>query len=1356
MAILNGDNWDNSLTGTTQADEINGLGGADTLLGQGGDDRVRGGDGDDIVRGGDGNDSLEGEAGDDFLAGGNGDDILNGGEGLDRASFSTGAYAGVTVNLTLIAAQNSGQGMDTLIGIEHVSGTRYDDVLTGNDLANWLWGGTDFSGVTGNDTISSGGGDDLVQVGTGNHLLDGGSGIDTISFHGNGTDITAAGVTVSLALQGMAQVTEQGSMTLRNFENVSGSDLADIISGDAGNNVLAGLSGADLLLGGEGDDLLLGDGLIAPLTSNSGTIGIREDVVDVYDNGWGDSDALFGGQGNDRLVGGFGDDLLQGDAGDDRLEGGGGIDTASFLLPAAAGGTLRIVEGTGNDAGLTLVQRVVDGQIETLFEISATVGALTVRGVNGAARQGTDTFSGIEKLRFASDGDVASQGGAIELDVASTMRLRADMPMSETAPHDYGSPRLAALPGGGFAMIWGTHNRHHVGYGYVDTGEVRGQLFSPSGAANGDPFVIATGPAVKNESLAIAAGASGFVAVWTQFNPDNTLDLAFRSYDLSGVPLGKARSISTSLAGVQDGGAITALEQGGYVISWHEAANADTVPSLRVQLLNADGTRRGEEIVAVESAGGMRFDATVTALTGGGFILVWSHGDKPESTIKAQFFDAAAQKSGSEWTIGDRPGHQFDPVVAVLESGDFVVAWEHQLLENDVLMAVGIVAQRYSAAGEKKGDEMQIVVSPGGEFVSDVVISEIAGGGFLIGWSRWTGQAELLETQRYDAQGNPVGGAAQLASSHYTGVDDVDLLATSGGVAVAWEAGLNLRLQLFDDRLPQLVVGDEANNRIEGSAAGETIRGLGGNDQLIGAAGADTLVGGLGVDTMTGGAGDDVYVVDQAGDIVDERGADLNDMVHSAISYTLGESLEHLTLGGTGAIHGTGNGAGNGLTGNGAANRLTGLGGNDMLDGGIGADTMIGGLGNDIYVVDNASDVVTELAGEGVDEVRTALARYTLGDTLEKLTFTGSADAKGVGNALANGIAGGSGNDLLLGLDGNDSLSGGAGNDRLEGGVGADAMAGGAGDDVYLLDDAGDTVSEVGGGGSDLVQTLVRHTLGAGVENLTLLGIEALKGAGNELANLITGNDGANGISGFGGDDRIFGGKGADSLIGGDGADILDGGLGDDTMTGGLGNDIYHVDSALDVVSETGGDGIDLVLSLKSHNLRAGVENLTLTDVGSVKGGGNELANVITGNVGNNKLAGQAGNDTLIGNGGDDTIIGGVGADLLTGGTGADQFVFANGDLAASAPGSDRITDFTRAHGDRIDLSQIDAKTATTGNDAFTWIGSGAFTGAAGQLQATSAAGGWQVAGDTNGDGVADFILMVTTTDPLAAGDFLL
>ena len=186
---------------------FSGTTGNDSLNGTPDDDDIYGFEGHDILRGFDGNDTLIGGDGEDFLSGGMGDDILDGGNGFDRAAYATGALAGVTVDLNIVGvAQDTGsQGFDTLIGIEHVSGTGFDDVLTGDGGDNWIWGG---SGATGDDILNGGGGDDLVQVGTGNHIANGGTGTDTLSFNGNGADIDTAGVTVSLALQGDAQETE--------------------------------------------------------------------------------------------------------------------------------------------------------------------------------------------------------------------------------------------------------------------------------------------------------------------------------------------------------------------------------------------------------------------------------------------------------------------------------------------------------------------------------------------------------------------------------------------------------------------------------------------------------------------------------------------------------------------------------------------------------------------------------------------------------------------------------------------------------------------------------------------------------------------------------------------------------------------------------------------------------------------------------------------------------------------------------------------------------------------------------------------------------------------------------------------
>ncbi|MBW9056738.1 protease, partial [Rhizobium mesosinicum] len=82
-----------------------------------------------------------------------------------------------------------------------------------------------------------------------------------------------------------------------------------------------------------------------------------------------------------------------------------------------------------------------------------------------------------------------------------------------------------------------------------------------------------------------------------------------------------------------------------------------------------------------------------------------------------------------------------------------------------------------------------------------------------------------------------------------------------------------------------------------------------------------------------------------------------------------------------------------------------------------GADTLIGGAGNDTYIVDVAGDVVTEAANEGTDLVKTALSTYALTNiaNVENLTFTGSGNFAGTGNALANIITGGAGNDTLDG-----------------------------------------------------------------------------------------------------------------------------------------------------------------------------------------------------------------------------------------------------------------------------------------------------------------------------------------------------
>ncbi|MDZ4074617.1 MAG: putative Ig domain-containing protein [Hylemonella sp.] len=492
--------------------------------------------------------------------------------------------------------------------------------------------------------------------------------------------------------------------------------------------------------------------------------------------------------------------------------------------------------------------------------------------------------------------------------------------------------------------------------------------------------------------------------------------------------------------------------------------------------------------------------------------------------------------------------------------------------------------------------------------------------------------------------------------------------------------------------------GNELNNIITGNAAGNTLRGLGGNDTLRGGSEADTLEGGegndrldggAGADQLVGGLGNDVYVVDEAGDVVVELADGGADTVQTALDdYTLTADVENLTLTGTVAINGTGNELNNMITGNAAGNTLRGLAGNDTLrggleadsldggegndrlEGGAGADQMLGGAGDDTYVVDEVGDAVVELADEGTDTVQ-SLVDYTLSANVENLTLTGTSATNGTGNELNNVITGNAAGNALRGLGGNDTLrggleadilEGGEGNDRLDGGAGADQLAGGLGNDVYVVDEAGDVVTELADEGTDTVQSLVDYTLGANLENLTLTGIAAISGTGNELNNVITGNAAGNLLFGLGGNDTLRGGLEADVLEGGEGNDRLDGGAGADQLAGGAGNDVYVVDEAGDAVTELADEGTDTVQSLVDYTLGANLENLTLTGTVAISGAGNELNNVITGNVAGNTLHGLGGNDTLRGGLEADTLEGGVGNDRLEGGAGADTYLFARGE----------------------------------------------------------------------------------------------
>ncbi|WP_307351256.1 tandem-95 repeat protein [Caulobacter ginsengisoli] len=251
---------------------------------------------------------------------------------------------------------------------------------------------------------------------------------------------------------------------------------------------------------------------------------------------------------------------------------------------------------------------------------------------------------------------------------------------------------------------------------------------------------------------------------------------------------------------------------------------------------------------------------------------------------------------------------------------------------------------------------------------------------------------------------------------------------------------------------------------------------------------------------------------------------------------------------------------------------------------------------------------------------------------------------------------------------------------------------------------------------------------------LTITGVnEVLSGGtagkdtltGAAIGDWIDGLGGDDTIKAMGGDDQVFGGGGADKLYGGEGRDYMHGDLGNDLVNGEAGDDQLFGDGGSDTMD--GSDGDDTI-------------------------SGGDDNDVVKGGAGNDSVYGDAGNDDVQGGVGDDYVYGGAGADRLSGGTGADHFVFLEGDLGSTLATGDTVTDFKTVQGDVLDVSGIDANTSLDGDQAFSIVGG--FGHHAGEMTMAYNAGinATVVAMDTNGDGVADYVLQLTGDVSSSAG----
>jgi Ca2+-binding RTX toxin-like protein len=1268
--IIDGGDGDDLLFGNGGNDEIHGgegvdqaVGGAggDALSGEGGNDTLFGDDpgidaalhGDDHLDGGDGNDQLVGDGGADELYGstGNdvlfgdddsvpierqGDDLLDGGDGDDYLNGQGGADAlfGGAGNDTLLG----GVGNDTLdggAGLDYLDGGAGDDVYEADlgETGTLTGGAIEVLGdAQGQNRILFGGGFDIGQM----YLHPGVAGGDPYVIQG-----VYAFYLRGIGSGNIARIAfdDGSSYSSQDFRARTYADVVQLTTslpnrelvGGRQSDRLSGSGGGSGFWGGLGDDVIAaagfdntfyyarGDGVdtIDDTSAIRDGSGVRHESKIVLGAGIEPASIKLGVVGAVHALGtppGSANQLelrIEGDLGALRINGSAGAETSVNLIQFADGTTLTMQQLQAG--GFDLVGTDAADSIDGTAVIDRIAGGLGNDVLSGGA--GHDIY-----LYNLGDGsDVIDEGAAAVSD--NTLRLGAGIDPNAVQVGRYGtSPDYRLFVGP--ETITSRNGAMNVEFG-------DGTLWTPDVVSaramlgtNGDDWIVGTaaadalGGGSGNDILQGQAGDDLMVG-----GPgDDTLD---------GGP-------GSDTYVVEPGDGVDTIDDDGSLADADRVLFGEGIVLSDLVFSRANGV----DLVLTSASKG------ISLRLAGQFNLGGSQGGR--NGIEQIVFadgnlldrDALEQltpriTNGSDVIVGGDGADVIDGL-----GGDDTI---RGLGGDDVLRGNTGNDRLYGGAGD---DVFEFRVGDGIDTISDTDPLAGANGGtdtLRLGFG--IGAADTSAARQGSDLRIAVNSGDQVIVEGYFGRGDFEHISFADGT-VWTQADIAAKLPISGTAGADVLSGTQSADVINGlgNAVGtlDTVYGYGGDDRLDGGAGADVLYGGDGNDTlrggtdaarkiayrdmlygeagddltvagdapadMYGGIGNDIYIVNLTTDAVFENASEGIDDVQSSVTWTLGANVENLTLTGSATINGTGNALDNVLTGNSGKNTLVGGAGNDLLDGGLSNDTMLGGTGDDTYIVDIATDAVTENAGEGIDTVLSAVS-WTLGGNVENLTLTGASPTAAIGNALAN------------------VLTGNSGANTLNGGAGADTMLGGTGGDTYVVDNPGDTVIENAAEGFDLVQSSVSYTLVANVESLMLTGTVAIDGTGNALDNLLTGNSAANTLSGGAGDDT------------------LDGSAGSDTLIGGTGNDTYVVDTVTDAVIEISSEGVDTVQTALTWTLGANVENLTLTGTKAINGTGNALNNVLLGNGASNALSGGIGNDTLDGGLGTDTMVGGAGDD---------------------------------------------------------------------------------------------------------------
>ncbi|MED5461997.1 MAG: hypothetical protein VYC03_05205, partial [Pseudomonadota bacterium] len=732
----------------------------------------------------------------------------------------------------------------------------------------------------------------------------------------------------------------------------------------------------------------------------------------VYVDGGAGNDHLYGATGDDQLVGGSGDDVLTGNIGDDTLEGGAGHD---FLSGGA--GSDMLEGGDGNDTysisetdlNDTVIERA-NGGIDTVYSALETTtlwdnveelylsGELSVTGI-GSATDNEIFGNANDNILSGGLGDDILRGGE-GYDVATFLGDASDYAIN-----------LATMTVTDLNVANGNEGTDTL-YGIEALRFDDGAELTVSVTDTGEFMVNANISGDQHNPSVSAYGDGNFVTTWYDENRD---DVYAQNYNILGDPIGGEYRVNTHTGHTQRNPEVTSLNDGSYVITWGSRyQDAGSSYGVYGQHYSASGEPQGGEFQIHTTIDDDQYDPSIASLDDGGFVVTWRDDngatDGREGSgvdVFGQRFDANSVKVGDEFLINADAdtGSQYEPSVAGLGNGQFVVTWRdshgssHDKSGDDATTGSGedVRAQIFTTK-DANGDALTTPVEAGSDFrVNDATyhtqyapsVADLSDGGFIVTYASYYGDQNhsyAIMGQRYDAAGSPVGDEMPIVSdyiSNHQYTPSVTGLA-DGGFVVTWynEGSSDVRGQIYNaDGTP---LNDEFRvNTYDSSTQNEPS--------------VTALVDGGFVVTWqdssghSGGSSYDIraqrFSADGTKGVATPLGEDLN----SSFTFTgvddyslinLGDGIDTITLTGTAEstffVSGTeyvyaGGGAdvvtvagdeGSNVFGEGGDDRLFGNNAGSLLDGGSGEDVLIGGSGSDTLVGGSGNDVLN--AGSGM------------------------------------------------------------------------------------------------------------------------------------------------------------------------------------------------------------------------------------------------------------------------------------------------------------------------------------------------------------------------------------------------------